>query len=290
MQAGGVISKFAIMLRPACFASEGLIAQVQMCAWAESLLADIASQTLLAWNSVLISSKIWLRLILGKRLAAFSMSLYSCATPAEAAMHRVLILGPCQITSKIYQPFWLLRNTHAVLSPLQQNQRLSVRPRCDQRQLPKKHLLMQHIDSEEFSCTPKSRRCMYAVCTLYVCALYVFWHMQGPQQQNTACRQQMLLGLSTILSNDSQPKRCIQESFGHCANCTFLAQTPIAVVLPQALLYHTPEACNQGCIAPDCKTQTMNEPVCILHLKLRIDLATPLHIACITGLTTQAFR
>ena len=174
MQAGGVISKFAIMLRPACSASEGLVAQVQMYAWAKLLLADIASQTLFAWNSVLISSKIWLRLILGKRLAAFSMSLYSCATPAEAAMHRVLIMGPCQITSKIYQPFWLLRNTHAVLSPLQQNQRLSVRPRCDQRQLPKKHLLMQHIDSEEFSCTTIKTLyvcCMYAVCMCTVCLL-----------------------------------------------------------------------------------------------------------------------
>ncbi len=27
----------------------------------------------------------------------------------------------------------------------------------------------------------------------------------------------------------------------------------------------------------ELQTQTMNEPVCILHLKLRIDLATPLH-------------
>jgi len=34
--------------------------------------------------------------------------------------------------------------------------------------------------------------------------------------------------------------------------------------------------------------QTMNEPVCILYLKLRIDLATPLHIACVTGSITQA--
>lgn len=60
---------------------------------AKSVLAGIALQTLLAWNSVLISSKIWLRLMLGKRLAAFSMSLYNCATPAEAAMHHVLNFG-----------------------------------------------------------------------------------------------------------------------------------------------------------------------------------------------------
>jgi len=97
------------------------------------------------------------------------------------------------------------------------------------------------------------------------------------------------LWLSTILSNDCQPKQCVQESFGYNANCTFLAETPIAVVLAQALLYHTLEACNPKCIAPDCKTETMNEPVCILHLKLRINLATPLHIACITVSIKQAF-